>query len=358
MSRSLAPPPATSFNGRFADFYLKHIEPNLPSPAAVRALHELLVTYVRDDASELFVTRRFDGRPRGIRLPAGASNLFVVCGDNEPALWFYARAFLEDHGQRIVSVAQAIERRAFPIGFARKTAVGESKDFWPNWGKEAWENGSFSGIRLYHAHLFDAADRVPSLTLDRKNLTLRMIRFLHPANHVPMPTHHGSDSFTSGGNSVDLSELPGIKRYVCEQYAHRYREVWAEFLALAGADPSQFPRVDDLHFECTRSAGFPGVAIHVTQAGRFTLGEIRRTATRFRVDERMYEDLLAAAGPLVIFVDGGTGRKVHPTGTYEIPRAEALSFIESKRVQPNWHTHGNFHSVSIPAELRAYFRHT
>lgn len=351
MPPPLVPPPTLGFSGLFANFYRAHIEPNLPSTAAVRAMHELLVHYLEDDTTSLFVVRRFDGRPRGTRLSAHGQAPFFVCGDNEPALWFYARAFLEDFGERIPSLAEAIRTRAFPIGFARHSELGESREFWSNWGKESWENHSFSGIRLYHAHLFDAAKDIPLHTLDRNNLRMRMVRFLHPANHFPMPTHLGKVFYKSGGACIDLSELRGVKRFICDQLEHRYREVWTEFLALANADPRVFPRVEGLLFECTRSsAAEPPAPPPLQQEG------IKRKSTRFRVDEETYQALVAGGGPLVMTVTGGTGRRVHPSGTYVIPREEALRFIESKREQENWHKYQNFHSVSIPILLRDFFR--
>ena len=255
MPRSLVPPPADRFSGPFAEFYRAHVEPNLPSPAAVRAIHDRIARYVNDERTTLFVARKFEGRLRGNRLPTHDPDLSLVCGDNEPALWFYARAFLEDFEQRLPSVAQAVESRAFPIGFARRATAGERADFWPNWGKERWEDQSFSGSRLYHAHLFDAAQGIASHRLDRENLRQRMVRFLHPANHFPMPTHHGAVFYSCDGAHTDLSELPGIKRFIAEQFAQRYREVWSEFLALAGGDPDLFPRVEKLHFTCVRREG-------------------------------------------------------------------------------------------------------
>jgi len=347
----LVPPPLPRFSGPIADFYRSHIEPNLPSPAAVRAMHELLVQYVADDRTSLFVVRRFDGCPRGTRFPAHGLASFFVCGDNEPALWFYARAFLEDFGERISSVAEAVQTRSFPIGFARRTELGESQEFWPNWGKERWESHSFSGIRLYHAHLFDAANGIPSHTLDRENLQKRMVRLLHPANHFPMPTHLGQVFYTARDNRVDLSEVRGVKSFVCDQFSYRYRDVWTEFLALADADPSVFPHVGNLLFECTQSNAAEPPAPPVVQQKA-----IRRKSTRFRVDEEMYQALVAGDGPLVITVTGGTGQRIHPSGTYVVPREVAQRFIESKRGQPNWDTHQNFHSVSIPTTLRDFFQ--
>lgn len=358
MSRRLTPPPANSFAGPFMDFYVKHIEPNLPTPEAVKHLHGLLVQYVRDEATSLFVVRKFDGRIRGQRFPGSTRGLSLVCGDNEPALWFYARAFLEDFRQQIPSVAEAVESRRFPIGFARKGAAGESSAFWSNWGRKPWEAGDFGGIGLYHAHLFDAANRIPAQTLDRRNLTARMIRFLHPANHFPMPTHHGHHPFMVRGYAKDLSELPGIKRMICDQYARRYQDVWAEFLALADAKPSDFERVDNLWFECSRAIERDIASPSATKAAvanESDTRELRRSSTRFRVDEQMYLELRDGAGPLVIEVSGGSGNTVHPTGRYRIPRLVALRFIESKRDQPHWHNHRSHHSVSVPVPLRAYF---
>ncbi len=58
---------------------------------------------------------------------------------------------------------------------------------------------------------------------------------------------------------------------------------------------------------------------------------------------------------LEIRVEGGTGIKIHPTGTYLIPRAVALDFFRAKQELPCWHNTKEWTCKTIPTDLRDYF---
>ncbi|MFN7956670.1 MAG: hypothetical protein U0610_33510 [bacterium] len=235
-----------TFDGTFSEFYSKHIEPNLPSPSSVLAIHNLLEAYVMDPRNNDFIARHFGRfKQAGFPFPIGDSveeKYTLFCGDNEPALWFYARARLGDYPSRLPSVRHAIDNRSFPVSMVPDTRRSENKNDWKNWRKEDWERKEFSGHGWYHAHLFDAAKSLDPLALRREDLVMRMIRFLHPANHFPMPTHTGKRRrfASTAAGPRDMSEGMGIKAFILSKYKERYRECFSRFLELARGTEHDF----------------------------------------------------------------------------------------------------------------------
>lgn len=245
-----------NFKGSIEEFWERHIEPNLPSHEQVEAFHRMLLVFLNNEAHKHYplLVRRFEGfQPRGV-LYKGDDNTWFVCGDNEPALWCYARA-LEGHiGTRYARFEALLTRQGIPIGFATDSKKGEDKSYWKNWGREAWEAKLFASERFYHAHLFDAANDLGHLPLNREGLKVRSVRFLHPANHFLTFTHQKDRGtrpyFLYNGRAQDFSEIPGVKHFVAEKFSKRYSSIWDEFLKMSQANVEDFKAVPDLQITC------------------------------------------------------------------------------------------------------------
>lgn len=81
---------------------------------------------------------------------------------------------------------------------------------------------------------------------------------------------------------------------------------------------------------------------------------IEKYTTRFYITEEDYQELKSTPkADLHILVAPKKG--MHPAGIYNIPRKEALNFIESKRIGFNWEKHQNFKQDSVPSALKSYF---
>ena len=81
---------------------------------------------------------------------------------------------------------------------------------------------------------------------------------------------------------------------------------------------------------------------------------IEKYTTRFYITEEDYQELKSTPkADLHIQVVPKKGK--HPSGIYNIPREEALNFIEAKRTGLNWEKHKNFKQDSVPSALKPYF---
>lgn len=235
------------YNGDFESFYNEFIEPTLPNPESVKAAHIILMNYL-NRKDPIFIVRRFEAFQRRGHLFV-QNNFKFFTGDNEPALWFYAKAC-----NNLLTINMEMENfiadQSFPIGFSTDSKKNEDKSEWKNWKKEKWEKG-FSDSGWFHAHLFDAADGIsPAMTAE--NLRMRMLRYLHPANHFPMPSHY-NEKFKSRLDSKDMSEQKGIKAFIIGKYKERYGEIWDEFISIANLNQHEYPIVFDVQISFKKS---------------------------------------------------------------------------------------------------------
>ena len=72
-----------------------------------------------------------------------------------------------------------------------------------------------------------------------------MLRFLHPANHFPMPSHYPG-RYKSNLALKDMSEQDGIKSFILNKYKERYSDIWDEFISIANLKDEKFENVVEL----------------------------------------------------------------------------------------------------------------
>ena len=225
-------PPA--FEGTFVSFFEKYLVPNLPSRQVVESLHAGLLSYVDDPETRELITRKFGPHIRmGFPYNADDGRVFYV-GDNSPALWMYARSL--EGGMNEPSLHAAIRHHNIPIGMVcSKNKRGETRQHWRTWGLENWATTKFYRPGFYLAHVVNAAEGLPIET-SLKGIRRRMLRFLHPANYLAMPTHHVPNMnrpfhyICESGQARDLSEGPGIKDVAKGLLADLYGQVYSDFL--------------------------------------------------------------------------------------------------------------------------------
>lgn len=238
------------YNGNFESFYKEYIEPNLPDPESVKIAHNLIINYLKNE-KPLYVVRKFSEFSQRGHIYSFHGINFIV-GDNEPALWFYARSCNQLNFSQI-NFESIIQDQLFPIGFStNKRKKNENKEEWKTWGKEKWEI-EFCNKGWFHAHLYDAAKNI-SLDLSKNNFNMRMIRYLHPANHFPMPSHY-KNRYITRLNSKDMSEQEGIKAFIINKYKERYSEIWDEFISMANINQHNFPTVPNVQLSFEKGGG-------------------------------------------------------------------------------------------------------
>lgn len=224
-----------AYSDYFSRYYDQFIEPQLPTLESLKWIHSKIVEYVHDTDLPL-VVRKFSLRSGKSNGKFSARGFIYrdygrefICSDNEAALWFYARAVLKDYQGRIGTFDQAIAQQTFPIGFSTNSSFGENKNAWKNWGKEKWEHKEFSGRGWLHAHLFDASKGFDLGQLNVGQLKIRCIRYLHPANHFPVPSSRRFVNLDLEAPK-DFGAIPQIKAFIFNKYKARYSDIWNEFL--------------------------------------------------------------------------------------------------------------------------------
>ena len=223
------------YRGTVGDFFNRYILPQVSDARYVEKIHRLLVEFVRGPQGLPYIIRRHkDHMRRGFLFKADGTPFLV--SDNEAAFWFYARARLGDL-DRLPSIHEAITARSFPIGLAPNSErYEEDKTEWSNWKKEKWEC-AFSDAGWMHGHILAAADSLAPIASDpARALVLRCIRYLHPANHLPVPSFRRFDNQICG-QPHDFGKVEALLQLGFEEHVKRYTSIWSEFLELTDGLP-------------------------------------------------------------------------------------------------------------------------
>ena len=229
------------YHSDFGSFFEQYIKDFLPKAENVEKAHRLLVDYIDDDSVPL-VLRRFNCkfeneinpfRRRG-KFFKNLSRLFI-CSDNEAAYWFYCRMFENNFILELKSISSLFEEQVFPIGFSTDSKLHEDKTEWKKWGRSSKDSKFLGQKGWLHAHLHDVNEGFDNteLTLDR--LKVRSFRFLHPANHFPIPSKSKFNNLVDT-QPKDFGAVSEIKSFIFDHYSKRYNSIWCEFLEYCDSD--------------------------------------------------------------------------------------------------------------------------
>jgi hypothetical protein len=219
------------YNGPIEIFYEKYILPMLPSPTSVVQMHKLLLNYIANSDAPLILRNFGNYQRRGHFFNCNDTPRKFIISDNEVALWLYMHT-KDNSIQNVTSIASLIETRAFPIGFSTNKQQNENKKEWSNWGKETREN-EFSGLGWLHAHLYDAAAGLENDSTKEEYLKMKCFRYLHPANHFPIPSFKRYNNLSTG-EYKDLGKVQSVKDFIIGKYTSRYEQIWHEFKTFCG----------------------------------------------------------------------------------------------------------------------------
>lgn len=221
------PPAPEAFSGTAGEL-LDLMAPLLPSPETVARLHRAMVHHVEQD-DPLFVLRAVRDlvRRETVRTAGG---LRIRAGDNSPPWALHALA-VRDMIPEDTDLEAILD--SLPCHFHDVPRI---------------QHCNAAGWHL--AHLIDVKDgETDWRRWDRRELTRRLVRNLHPCNAFFVPK---TDWQRVGAD-------PALHAAVAWHFRQRHRRVWAEFLSLAGGTaprPRQSALSHPLHI-ATRTAASP-----------------------------------------------------------------------------------------------------
>lgn len=292
-ARPLTPSP-TSFDETLSDLAERFILPNLPGASAVADFHRALLTYV-EQPDAIFLLRAMSGTERRQFYTTEDGTRFKAT-DNAPAWWVHGTLL---QGWMIADGAFGEVMATMPAHFhdvARTCPPTASEAGW------------------HIAHIFDVKDRQTNYErFTRQEVIRRFVRSVHPCNYflLPKPSWQrwGSDERVIG--------------FFASLYAERYKDVWNDFLTLAGCSTRSLAHsVTPIAYKydsstTTHSSGSipsqPSRAIRTpsqTEEGEEGLAEYRASRLTFKRD--VIEPLPAH----------GIFRVITPIGTFEMTKAD------------------------------------
>ena len=203
-SRAMIPSPVV-FDGTLDALYMEHVEPNLPTPAAVAYYHGLLVDYCLQE-NPLFLLRTAGKMERG-QIYETNSGSRIRATDNAPAWWMHFLAF---HGTAFSRAGFAQEVLNAPVSYF------EVQKRFPN---------SINKAKWYVAHIFRVKNGDTKYQeWDRSELLCRFLMSIHPCNHFYMPNV----------KPQKYGEDKRVIAYFAGRYSVRYADVWPAFLECIG----------------------------------------------------------------------------------------------------------------------------
>ncbi|MCC7404571.1 MAG: hypothetical protein IT288_09265 [Bdellovibrionales bacterium] len=349
----------------FKSYFEEVVEPNLVNPEVCRVVLKEMDEIVQQRiplAIRKFAPAKDSELNTRLRGNLGEWNGFpFVCCDNEASFWLYE---LCKEGYDKGCLTKSIQERAIPV--ARKSIAGELRDFsQTTFSLRLTFPAQEAGWKL--AHLFRAS---PSgTTFTTLSPSARFYRNLCPMNFYLSPKPKRNDfrwvDFEGKCRGDEFAEADEFNSYIIFKVGAYYSTLWEEFVKRVGVDvdsflvklSQRFNQDSELETKLWIEFGEVKTANKVNPInGVGHAGAVQRTATRFWVKQVDYDELVASpTKQLVITVQGGKGKKVHPSGVYVIPNNIARQFIRGKMDDLNWQKHLDFKQASIPTELREYF---
>lgn len=371
------------------DFYKKIIEDQFKNIKIIEQQHTSIIKYVQGASPTFFIRlygsyKRSDYnlQRRGFLSQYLNGTKTVFC-DNTFSLLF--------SGMKLAGISYTCDdlnsfltQKNLKVGFAQ---VSQEKDLAYYTPKDAIKF-DLNSLGWYQAHVhpvgagylglsiknyfpnpdrseFDVTTKKRILNHNLSQLELdvlkaHFIRLIHPFNSflVPKNSHLEYD----GSN---LGEEPELINYVQEKIKFLFANLYHEFesLALLENDFSVVSnkKLNKIKWYNNKKMKNDEQSIRMAKGDLLNPNEINaratdiiHKATRFYVDEKIYIQLKKSVNAFYrLIVNPNKGK--HPKGTYVIPNAIILNFIESKRKAYNWERNNNFHQDSIPKQLREFF---
>ncbi len=213
LRRDLLRPPS-SFRGTLDSFVDEYILPDLPSVEALAAFHHALTEYI-SGRDPLCLVRAVSGTTRRQIYQTGDGTCFRAT-DNAPAWWVHATLV---HGGQIAPGAMADVVASMPAHLFDVATTAP-----PTANAAGW----------HIAHVLPVKDgNTDYLRWRRADVVRRFIRSVHPCNYFPIAKTQWQ---RWGGDKRVIGRFAAL-------YADSYSTVWTAFLALAGANERELPRV-------------------------------------------------------------------------------------------------------------------